>query len=191
MNALVMDTSTSFIFLYLIKDDKLVYKFEEEGENNHSEKLMLVIEEALKKNDLSVEDLDLIVTGIGPGSYTGLRISLTIAKMFAWTKKIPLKVISSLVFLGSGEPNGIYTVTNKAKKGYVYSLDMAINFDEIQILSKEKFISVEENIIEAAAKKVSYIRGPHYLINPFKIIKNAKEIESLHDLGPNYLREAI
>ena len=191
MNALVMDTSTSFIFLYLIKDDKLVYKFEEEGENNHSEKLMLVIEEALKKNDLSVEDLDLIVTGIGPGSYTGLRISLTIAKMFAWTKNIPLKVISSLVFLGSGEPNGTYTVTNKAKKGYVYSLDIAINFDEIQILGKEKFLSVEENIIEAAANKVSYIRGPHYLINPFKIIKNAKEIESLHDLGPNYLREAI
>ena len=156
MNALVMDTSTSFIFLYLIKDDKLVYKFEEEGENNHSEKLMLVIEEALKKNDLSVEDLDLIVTGIGPGSYTGLRISLTIAKMFAWTKKIPLKVISSLVFLGSGEPNGTYTVTNTAKKGYVYSLDMAINFDEIQILSKEKFISVEENIIEAAAKGKLY-----------------------------------
>lgn len=49
MNALVMDTSTSFIFLYLIKDEKLVYKFEEEGQNNHSEKLMLVIEEALKR----------------------------------------------------------------------------------------------------------------------------------------------
>ena len=53
------------------------------------------------------------------------------------------------------------------------------------------FVGTELEIIEAAAKKVSYIRGPHYLINPFKIIKNAKEIESLHDLGPNYLREAI
>jgi tRNA threonylcarbamoyladenosine biosynthesis protein TsaB len=187
MNALVMDTSTSYIFLYLIKNGKLVYKFEEEGKNNHSEKLMLVIEDALKVNELKVEDLTLIVTGIGPGSYTGLRISLTIAKVFAWTKKIPLKVIPSLMFLGSGYTNGKYVVTNKAKKGYVYSLAIEIKDKKIKESGKEQYMSLEE----AKTKGISFIGEDNYVIDPFKVIANAKEIESLHDLGPNYLREAI
>ena len=91
MNKLIIDTSTYYLYTSVIKNDECVYNKVLYGKNNHSENLMNIIEEGLA--DIKAKELDEIIVGIGPGSYTGVRIALTVAKTLAWTLNIPLKTL--------------------------------------------------------------------------------------------------
>jgi tRNA threonylcarbamoyladenosine biosynthesis protein TsaB len=71
-------------------------------ERNHSVYLMPAIEEALSQAGLSLRSLQGIVVGKGPGSYTGVRIGVTVAKTMAWTLKLPVAGVSSLETMAAG-----------------------------------------------------------------------------------------
>ena len=69
-------------------------------------------------------DLDKIVVAKGPGSYTGVRIGVTIAKTFAWTLNIPLVGISSLEALAAGVGrhfDGFISPLFDARRGQIYT----------------------------------------------------------------------
>lgn len=63
---------------------------------NHSVRLMPAIEQLLEECGIAVADLEKIAVSSGPGSYTGLRIGVTVAKTLAWDQQIPIVGISSL-----------------------------------------------------------------------------------------------
>jgi tRNA threonylcarbamoyladenosine biosynthesis protein TsaB len=75
---------------------KPLYSFVSDKRNEHSSTLMLYIEEALKQTGITFKDLSAIATGIGPGSYTGLRIGAATAKGLAYSLNIPIIGISPL-----------------------------------------------------------------------------------------------
>ncbi|NLD27063.1 MAG: tRNA (adenosine(37)-N6)-threonylcarbamoyltransferase complex dimerization subunit type 1 TsaB, partial [Acholeplasmataceae bacterium] len=102
MKQMVIDTSSKILYVAFLDGDQEIYSVANEGTNNHSENLINVIKAGLEKYDLAVRDFDRIIVGIGPGSYTGLRVGVTVAKVFAWTLKIPLFCVSSLDVLASG-----------------------------------------------------------------------------------------
>ena len=74
----------------------LIEKFDEITKESHSQKLMPIIENAFKKTNLTIDDIDLIVCDIGPGSFTGIRIGVATVKAFCDSKDITPIGISSL-----------------------------------------------------------------------------------------------
>ena len=192
MNTLILDTSSNFLYLYIETNlDK--YEIILEGRNNHSEKLMDKISEGLNKLNLKVSDLEKIILGIGPGSYTGLRVALTVCKMFSYLKNIPLFITSSLNILGSGYLNtgGKFIITNIAKKDHVYYKLVEIKNGEIINETSDNFSSISE-LDQFINDGYKLINEANYKFDP-EIIKKLKltKVDNVHDLTPNYIREAL
>ena len=100
-----IDTSNSPLAIALVKDGITLIEENTNLKINHSLTAMPAIEEMMAKAKISPADLTHIAAAEGPGSYTGVRIGLTIAKTLAWSLKIPLHTVSSLKVLAS---NGRY-----------------------------------------------------------------------------------
>jgi len=96
---LVVDTSTGTMAGAIVDGEQLLASVQTEAERNHSIHIMTNIEVMLTDSGLSIHELDGIATGIGPGSYTGVRIAVTATKTLAWTCNKPLVGISSLAGL--------------------------------------------------------------------------------------------
>ncbi|MET3700118.1 tRNA threonylcarbamoyladenosine biosynthesis protein TsaB [Bacillus oleivorans] len=101
MNVLAIDTSNYALGIAIINDKKVIGEYITNMKKNHSIRVMPAIQRLLEDCDLSPMDLDKIVVAHGPGSYTGVRIGVTIAKTLAWTLKIPLVGVSSLEILAA------------------------------------------------------------------------------------------
>ncbi|WP_033542633.1 tRNA (adenosine(37)-N6)-threonylcarbamoyltransferase complex dimerization subunit type 1 TsaB [Planococcus sp. CAU13] len=100
-----IDTSNSPLSIALAKDDTIIIEETSNLKINHSLTAMPAIEEMMRKAKVTPAQLTHIAVAQGPGSYTGVRIGLTIAKTLAWSLKIPLHPVSSLKVLAA---NGQY-----------------------------------------------------------------------------------
>ena len=87
MNNLVIDAISEKIFLTLISD-KNVYTCCHENSKNNFEKLIILKNKFLDKNKSSFNIIDSIYVNRGPGSFAGIRNSLSIVKGLFWTKEI-------------------------------------------------------------------------------------------------------
>lgn len=99
MYSLFIDTHGSSVVLVLFKDGKVLCNKTSLTNNKHSVATFPLIEELFKENNLDVHDLSQILVVNGPGSFTGVRIAVTIAKTLAYTLGIPIRVIDSLTIL--------------------------------------------------------------------------------------------
>lgn len=115
MKLLAFDTSTEKGFIALYDNENLLFSIELENASS----LIPLLEENLKTHHLEIKDLSLISCGIGPGSYTGLRIGAMCAKTFSYALKIPLVGISSLKSFIPDE-DGPFIVLIDAKIGGAY-----------------------------------------------------------------------
>lgn len=191
MRTLVLDTSTNLLYISFIENDKIIYEVKSLGLNNHSDHLLPLIEEGLNKNSLKVKDFDRIILGVGPGAYTGLRVSMSVAKMFAWTLNIPLYSISSLDLLTTGyKENGLYLVKFKAKKGYIYHKAFSICDNDKKIEKEEIFIT-DDYIDTYTEENKTIISNDDICIDSLNIKENELTLVSnVHALEPNYMRES-
>lgn len=189
MRSLILDTSTNILYISFVEDKKVIYEIQSKGLNNHSDHLLNLIQEGLEKYQLAVKDFDRIIVGKGPGAYTGLRVSMTVAKMFSWTLNIPLYTISSLDLLTSGNEDGLYLVCFKAKKGYVYSKAFEYKNGIRKFLEEEKFLSVEEVEAKYDLSKYIVLNHDNIKIDCLKIENECSLVDNIHALEPNYLRE--
>ena len=96
MYSLFIDTHDMDLIIGLYKEDKMLdYKIKE-SIRNHSDYTMELIKNILESNNLTVKDLKEILVINGPGSFTGVRIGVTIAKMLGYTLNIPVKTMDSI-----------------------------------------------------------------------------------------------
>lgn len=91
-----IDTSTTVCSVALAKDGKVIGLKENNEGLNHSVLLGTYVNEILIENSLSVADLDAVAISMGPGSYTGLRIGVSLAKGLCFGGNIPLIAINTL-----------------------------------------------------------------------------------------------
>lgn len=99
MRILFIDTSSTDVSISIINDDKVLVNINETVMNSHSIYTVSFIDKALKSVNLSVDDIDKILVVTGPGSFTGVRIGVTIAKVYAYLRKIEVIPVSSLKML--------------------------------------------------------------------------------------------
>jgi tRNA threonylcarbamoyladenosine biosynthesis protein TsaB len=93
---LAIDTSTHMLTVAVVEGTKVLKEICSSAERNHSLYLTPTIKEALDALALQVQDIDGIIVGRGPGSYTGVRIGVTVGKTLAWVSKKPIVGVSSL-----------------------------------------------------------------------------------------------
>lgn len=194
MKVLIIDSSTEYLTCRFYDEsiDKLYFEKTMISHNNHSENLLPSIEEGLNKTGFKLQDFDKIIVGSGPGSYTGLRIGLVVAKMISYSLNIPLFHISSLFLCGSGyfTDDGIYAVTSVAKKNYSYMQIVKVENNNIFVQSEDEFLETslaEEKIVANNAKKIC---EGNYQINDKIVCNFATKVDNIHDFVPNYLRKA-
>ena len=92
---LFIDTHDELITVALKTKDNLYIKTKE-SECSHSIYTMPMIASLFDDNNLNIKDLEKIIVVNGPGSFTGIRIGLSIAKTISYALNIPIKTISSL-----------------------------------------------------------------------------------------------
>jgi len=175
---LLIDTATKYLIVALL-DDKVISQTILEGHNDHSKTLMVEIEKILESNALSVDDIDEIIVGEGPGSYTGVRIGVVVAKTMAYALDIPLYKVSSLNVLATSS-EGEVPVMIDARRGSVFSAVYKGN----NILIEEKMRSLEEfeSLIEKEPITINNMDLNLHRLEPVKV-------DDIHTFSPNYLRQ--
>ena len=96
MNILAIDTSTKFLCAALVKNDRIIAKYSKQAHGNLSKDLVCVLKKLLNRARLEIGDIDTFGLGIGPGSFTGLRIGFSTIKGLNYSLKKPIIGISSL-----------------------------------------------------------------------------------------------
>ena len=96
MKILAIDTSSSICSTAILDDEVLIDKNELNNGRTHSENLMPLIDELLKRNNITVKDINLLACSVGPGSFTGIRIGVASIKAIAEVLKIKVAGVTSL-----------------------------------------------------------------------------------------------
>ena len=89
MKILSIDTSSKICGVSVLDNENLICNLDAVTENSHSVSLMPMISSALKKANLELKDIGLIVCDVGPGSFTGIRIGIATVKGFCDSLNIP------------------------------------------------------------------------------------------------------
>ena len=97
MNNLIIDAAADDIFLTLI-NNKNIYTCSHENSKSNFERLVILINEFLKKNEILIGEINNIYVNKGPGSFAGIRNSISIVKGLFITKKIDYYCFSFLEF---------------------------------------------------------------------------------------------
>lgn len=188
LKRLVIDSASKFLYVALYDGAECLGKYYEEGHNDHSVKLMSEIERIFVSNNVKVKDLDEIIVGIGPGSYTGLRIGVVVVKMFAWNDDIPVKTISSLaMYASSVGSEGLILSEIDARRGNSFLGLYRKAGKTLVLVDEEKLTNLEEykNSIKENYEIVSSGEPNLEVILNSDITTLVKDI---HSLNPNYLR---
>ncbi len=125
MKILGIDTSTKICSLGLIEEEAILIEYTFNNlQKKHSSVLMPAIKDIFEKVNLKLQDIDGIAVSLGPGSFTGLRISLGVAKGLSYASSLPLlgiPTLDALAFSLKGVPCLICPILD-AKKDEIYNV---------------------------------------------------------------------
>ena len=145
--SLLLDTSFKKLSIGIAEGDKIFSKYDKDCWKQQSEKTIPEIEKILVKNKIGYKDLKEIIVGIGPGSFTGVRIGITVAKILAFSLGINIYGVSSMFATIGEAQNGICVFDARAGRSYVCEIKkrkkviketIIKNDDVLKLIEKEK-----------------------------------------------------
>lgn len=195
---LLLDTSTATFTLIISKEEQELKKIELNNMKEHSKYALSSIKEAFSELKLDPNDIDNIIVINGPGSFTGTRIGVTIAKTYAVALNKKIYSISSLKANALSYDNSdYYVVFIDARRDKVFGAIYDHNYQEILKEQYLDFVVLLEEASQLNGKK-TYIGdclSNDISIKPLKIninvinyvLKNYKPLNP-HLVNPNYLK---
>jgi tRNA threonylcarbamoyladenosine biosynthesis protein TsaB len=219
MKVLSIDTSNYVLGIGLLDGETVMGEYISNIKKNHSVRVMPAIQTLMNECSIKPGELSKIVVAEGPGSYTGVRIGVTIAKTLAWTLNIPMSGVSSLevaaasagrYFDGYVSPffdarrgqiyTGLYKFDNQVlqtvkEDQLVMSADWVRTLNEMdsRILFTSNDLHLHENVIRAELGDKAVFAASTEL-NPrpaeLALLGRDKESVDLHSFVPNYIRLA-
>ena len=177
MKILAVDTSSKLCSVAILEDKNLIKKIELDNGLTHSETLMPLIQQLLNECSLSLNNIDLLVSDVGPGSFTGIRIGVSSCKAFSDSLNIPCVGISSLEVLAYNIQNdSIICSTIDCKNNNCYFALYELNSGNYNVL------------IEPCAKSVNDVLdllNSQYYNKCISFVGDGIPSEKLHSIYDN------
>lgn len=219
MKVLAIDTSNYPLGVAIIDGDTVIGEYITNIKKNHSLRVMPAIQALCEECGIKPAQLERIVVAEGPGSYTGVRIGVTIAKTLAWTLQIPLVGVSSLEALAASVSRyfpGYVSPIFDARRGQAYTglyrfVDgrlMQEEADQLALVTdwahflkeKEKPVLFVGNDVAMHREAIAGILGKQATyafpteLNPrpaeLAFLGRDREPVDVHSFVPNYIRLA-
>lgn len=187
MYYLGLDTTNKYIIVSLFNDIDVLYFKKEIANRNASELISVMIKESLDKEGIKPSDLTAIVVTRGPGSFTGVRIGLSAAKVLAMALNIKLYSLSSMQYI-SGVSSIPVIFDARSRKVYLGK------YDQGKIISEELVPLDQINTdLEYLGDTdlIDRVSVPSDLSNNFILLKNLWKEESYFDAVPSYLKSNL
>lgn len=169
MNVLAFDTCLDKMYVTLSDDNAILASkiIETTKEHYHSAFLISTIRDILKEQNIYPQDIDVIATNIGPGSFTGIRACTTVARVFAQAADIKTVGISSLEILSrlSDTPKTLVALDARKEMAYVAIFDekkealapRTILLEELkEIIAKDNYTIITDDKLEPVLGGISY-----------------------------------
>lgn len=197
MITLFIDTSGADVSIAIIKEEQILSRITKTLPNQHSIYTVDFIDKCLKKSKLEATDINQIMVVTGPGSFTGVRIGVTIAKVYAYLQNIPVIPISSLKMRTlSYEHNYSLSIIDAHHQNYYLGLYDKENKEVLPegFYSKEKLLEFIEQyhptIISDKEILLDNLKIQRQELDIVKIVSYYKkqETKNPHFLVPNYLK---
>lgn len=138
MISLVMDTSNSYLAVGLYQDNVCLEAFQEKGSRRQSEKAIPTLKEVLDRHHIALKDVNEMIITSGPGSYTGVRVAMTIAKTLAAVSDVRIKSVSSLATY-AGMNQAFSVIDARGHKVFVGVYENGLPLIKEQVVTLEDF----------------------------------------------------
>ncbi len=194
MFTILLDSSNRELAVGLSKDGCVLKSIIYEAWQAQSEYMIPELDKLLKEFEVKKEDIKDVVVSNGPGSYTGVRIAVTIAKVMACVLDIPLYHVSSLQILKCDKKPSICLINARSNRSYigVYENDKCLLND--QIMENDdvlKFINDHPNYVVCGDTSYLGIEGykSNVIVEMNSLLCFLKPIENSYALRPLYLKD--
>ncbi len=196
---LYIDTSSNFLYTGVIDNGKVTINRFKELDNDLSSMTLPEIDNMFKEINITPKDINKIMVVVGPGSFTGVRIGVTIAKVYAWSLNIGIIPISSLEAMAASTTGYDYVVPAiDARRGYVfagiYDKDnnkvLSDRYIELSELEKEinnlsgNSVIVSNSELDTTKEVVGYIPN----LEKIFALYGDREALNAHQVEPEYLK---
>ncbi|MBR2506301.1 MAG: tRNA (adenosine(37)-N6)-threonylcarbamoyltransferase complex dimerization subunit type 1 TsaB [Bacilli bacterium] len=194
MFTIILDSSNTELSIGLVKEGILLDSTSYEAWQQQSEFMVKELAVLLDKYKVKNEDIKDIIVSIGPGSYTGVRISLTIAKTIAIALNIDIYPVSSLRVKKCDNKPSICLINARSNRSYfgvyfenqIIVNDMILPNDEVR-----KYIEEHPDYVVCGDTKYLGIEGykADVLKQALSLYKSLEKCESTLGLKPVYLKD--
>lgn len=210
MKTLLLNTATKQATIAIVVDGEVRHLCTGYRSDGLSANLVPMIDAALRESGVSPRELDVIMVANGPGSFTGIRIGVTVAKTMAWGLKLRVVPISSLELMAAVGAGGATDEAGKiggtegekryvaplidARRGYVFA---GLYDRELNPVIPDAYVSLEE-FRQKAGDEVQYVSYDTFdfaVEEPgceiLKVVDKHKNDAGVnpHQLNPNYLKK--
>jgi tRNA threonylcarbamoyladenosine biosynthesis protein TsaB len=178
MRLLALDTSTEYLSLALLLDDQ-IYQRDIHAGQSHSQQILPLLRELLNEAKVELQDLEGIVFGAGPGSFTGLRIACGVAQGLAFGANLPVIGVSTLMALAQNTDRKRVIACLDARMGEVYHAAYEKNGDRWDEVSAPGLYKPEAVPALAGDGWVGVGTGWNVYAEPLKMVYGEKLSEIL------------
>lgn len=193
MISLVMDTSNSYLAVGLFKDNMCLEAFQEKGSRRQSEKAIPTLKEVLDRHHIALKDVNEMIITSGPGSYTGVRVAMTIAKTLAAVSDVRIKSVSSLAAY-AGMNQALSVIDARGHKVFVGVYENGLPLIKEQVVNLEDFAQLRaeygdfELVGEIGCLGLDE-KECDLCANIYALGKMADPIENVDLLVPTYIKD--
>ncbi len=199
MRYFYLDTTSSYLYTAIVENNKIVDEVKKKFGRDLSAECLSEIEDMFNRCNLKPNDIDKIILVNGPGSFTGCRIGITIAKTMAWGLKIPITTISSLEAMAlNGDDYSYHIPLIDARRDYVFAGIYDQDNNEVlkgQYLKREtleiavsnlgdEYVYITNDDIKIDGKVIGYDPDIIDIVEKYK----DKETINPHAIDANYLK---
>jgi len=196
MTIFYIDTTSSYLYTGIVKDNKLLIERKKDLGKELSIFTISIVSEMFREANIKPTDIDKIIVVNGPGSFTGIRIGVTIAKIMAWSLNIPITTITSLEAMAKSiKTDKLIVPIINARREACYA---AIFDDDKEILSGE-YMTIEKlkMMLIGLNKEYAFVSNDSFSFevekyNPdiLEIVNYYKDKEGInpHLVNPCYLK---
>ena len=197
MYSLLLDSANRDLNVGLAKDNQIIDRISYQAWQRQSELMAVEVDAILKRNNISAKDIGEVVVTIGPGSYTGIRIALTIAKTLAFALDIKIFAVSSLISQKAPHQPTISVINARSNRSYVaiYDADGQVLVEEKVWPNDELIAWIKSNadfIVSGDAKYLDIdAYQPSVLDGMLEAKKKSIPVENILTLKPVYLKDLL